>query len=96
MIRFKLTPNPDCLSDPIWQHSEPPHEPCCAIGETENDARANAATNFRPMRQRLRFEKIVYDSPWLDPKVTTCELVEEVDDYRGGDYYAIRQSEVSA
>jgi hypothetical protein len=93
MAKFKLTPVADRLSDPLWQHSDPPHEACYVGARDEQEAREIAAAHFHPMYRREGVEKIPTESPWLDPGLTTCESVPEIGMARMSDGVVQRASE---
>lgn len=93
MPKFKLTPVPDRLSDPIWHHSQTPHEACYTSADLEDRARNNAANHFRPMSKRTGFETIKYVSPWLDPELTSCKAVAEIAGLEMPDGLVQRESE---
>ena len=81
MPKFKLTPVPDHLSDPLWQGSQGPHEVCYVSAANEQKAREAAARHFW-MWPATTLTFGARDNPWQTSELTMCtetiELIENM------------------
>ena len=81
MPKFRLTPAPDRLSDPLWQRSQGPHEVCYVWAANEQKAREAAARHFR-MSHAPTLTFGIGDNPWQNSELTMCtetiELIENM------------------